>query len=322
MANNLEVIMKHVSPYILLSGILLSGTVLAGEKIDSSLSADGVSGVSIENIRGHVTVIGSDRNTVSVKGELEDDVEKFTFEQSGNQILIKVRAPQRNRSNNKDGSHFTVQLPDNMRVNFQGVSSHFTASDIAKSVEARTVSGDIEATNLTQVVELESVSGDIVANALSGKIRLSSVSGDIKDRDSSGRIELKAVSGSIDTISSATDVSLEAISGEMDFKLANVDDLSVNVISGDAEGKVNLADAGRVRMSGVSADLEISFQDNVQASFNLSASAGGKIVNDLTDDRVVKAKYGPSSRIKFSTGNGSASVKASVVSGTIKVSSH
>lgn len=320
MANYLEVVMYKLSHTLLISSLLFAGQALAGEKIDSSLSSDGITGVSIENIRGHVHVIGSQRDSVSVIGELEDEAEELIFEKSGNQINVKVKVPKKhNHGSNDDGSHLTVYVPDNIAINFQGVSSDFTAENITHSVDARTVSGDIKATNLSQDVELESVSGNVSAQGLSGKVLLSSISGDVKDRNSSGRIYLKAISGSIDTISSAQEVSLNGVSGDIDFELSQVEDLNINVVSGDADGKINLADNGRVKMSGVSSDLTLAFTNEVNANFKLNASAGGRIINDLTNDEVKRAKYGPSSKIKFSTGNGSASVKASVVSGTIKM---
>jgi DUF4097 and DUF4098 domain-containing protein YvlB len=320
MANHLEVVMNKLSQILVLSGVMFAGHVLAGEKVDSSLPIEGVMGVSIENIRGHVHVIGSSRDTVSVKGELEEEAEKLIFEKSGNQINVKVKVPQKhNHGRNDDGSHLTVYVPENMAINFQGVSSDFTVDNISHSVDARTVSGDIKATDLSQDVELESVSGNVSAQGLSGKVLLSSISGDVKDRNSSGRIYLKAISGSIDTISSAQEVSLNGVSGDIDFELSQVEDLNINVVSGNADGKINLADNGRVKMSGVSSDLTLAFTNEVNANFKLNASAGGRIINDLTNDEVKRAKYGPSSKIKFSTGNGSASVKASVVSGTIKV---
>ncbi len=304
-------------------GAFVSTFTFAGEKVDTALPADGVSMISIENVRGEIKVLGANQRTVSVKGELADEVEKLIFEQSGNRIILKVKEPKFNDyGNNRHGSRLTIELPSSMRVSFQGVSSDLVINDISSGVEARTVSGSIRANNIADVIELETISGDITAQSLSGKIRLSSVSGNIDDIDSTGRIELKAISGSIHTVSAAEDVSLNVVSGDMDFTLSEVTDLSISSVSGDAQGKVNLTEHGRVKMSGVSSDLSIKFQPNVQASFNLSTSAGGRIVNKLTNDPVERAKYGPSSKIRFSTGQGQATVKAHVVSGTVKVSSY
>ena len=73
-------------------------------------------------------------------------------------------------------------------------------------------------------------------------------------------------------------------------------------------------------MSSISGDLALKLQKNVQASFRLSASAGGDIINKITGQKANKAKYGPSSKLQFETGSANANVRASTVSGAISVS--
>ena len=313
-------ILQKVIPMMLFTATCSS---FAGEQIDKSLTLDNVSSVNIENLRGHVTVIGWDKDTITIKGELEDEAEGLIFNQKGSSVKIKVEL-ESNRHNywggNDQGSELIIHMPKSIRVSFDGVSSDITIENLHASAVIKTVSGSIVAKNLSERIELSSVSGDIDSKKLSGKISLASVSGDVTDRDSSGRLSLRAVSGEIDAKSAAKEVTVENVSGDIQLTLNDVDELSVSNVSGDFSAKLSLNDDGVVKMSSVSGSLALKFQKDVQASFKLSASAGGDITNKITNHKAQEAKYGSSSKLRFETGNANASVRASTVSGNIRVS--
>ena len=65
----------------------------------------------------------------------------------------------------------------------------------------------------------------------------------------------------------------------------------------------------------------IVYQDNsgIKIYDRKCGHAGGKITNNLSDDKMQKAKYGPSRWLKFSLHGGSAKVDVSTVSGRIKL---
>jgi DUF4097 and DUF4098 domain-containing protein YvlB len=293
---------------------------LAGEQVEQSMALNSANSVSIENLRGNVTIIGDDGDTVSVEGELDDKAQGFVFEQSGTRIRIKVEMPHNmHNSWNEKGSDLTIKIPEHVRVSFKGVSSNVDIRQFTDSVEIQTVSGDIVAEDLQKQIELITVSGNIDSKNLAGKIRLSSVSGDIDDRSSSGRAQLKTVSGELRSNSTATEVNVNSVSGDIELHLAAVDELNVSTVSGEFESKLTLNDNGFIKMSSVSGDLKLDFKNDVQASFNLKTNAGGDIVNRLSSAKAKRAKYGPSAKLSFETGNGKGSVRASTVSGHIEV---
>lgn len=309
--------LRNCLPLLLL---MVTTTSLAGEHVDESMSLGSVKHVTIENLRGEVTIIGNSGDTVSVTGELDDKAKGLTFEKSGSRIIIKVEVPHNNHNDwGADGSNLTIEIPQHVRVSFKGVSSDINISNFTNGSEVQTVSGDISAKNLMQQVELATVSGNIESKNLSGKIRLSSVSGDIHDRNSAGRAHFKTVSGSLSSSSSANEISANSVSGDIELRLAEVDELIVSTVSGQFESQLSLNDNGLLKMSSVSGDLDVEFKNDVQASFNLKANAGGDIVNRLTSAKAQRAKYGPSSKLFFETGNASSSVRASTVSGRIAV---
>jgi DUF4097 and DUF4098 domain-containing protein YvlB len=304
--------------------LLFIGTIfssMAGDSIDKHLAIDNATNVKIEILRGSITLSANDDNKVSVKGELDNDAKRFIFEREGSHINIKVLMPRLvGQDNSNGGSNLNISIPRQLKVNFVGVSTNTLLNGFSRSVEIKTVSGNINASALSSLVELTSVSGNIATHNLSGKIRLSTISGEITDKGSSGRLNLKAVSGNINTRSSAEEVTVSTVSGNIEVELLGVDELFVSTVSGDYQGNLVLNDNGTVKMSSISGSLDTFFKKSVQAKFKLAVSSGGQLINKLTSDKIVTEKYGNNSKLHFSTGNGNGSVKATTVSGHIKLS--
>lgn len=312
--------MKTFQKYMATIMLTVGLPSFAGEVIDESMKVDDATIVVVENLRGNVDILGMQSDSILITGELEDKAKGLTFERSGSRINIKVEIAHNSYNDHAEqGSQLTIKLPSNMRVNFNGVSSDVSIKDVNNGVDIQTVSGDIVAKNLSDKVELIAVSGNIDSDNLSGKIRLSSVSGDIEDKNSVGRAHFQTVSGHLMSQSSAKEIVAKSVSGDIELDLATVDELIVSTVSGEFEGKLALNDNGLIKMSSVSGDLLVNFQNDVQASFNLKTNAGGNIVNKLTTDKAKRAKYGPSAKLSFETGNGASSVRASTVSGSIEV---
>lgn len=314
--------MKSFNNYLMVAfasaSLLFIPTTFAGEEVDETLDSAGVNRVTIENLSGEVRVIGWDKSTVAVKGELDDNAEKLTFEKVGKTINIKVELPKRSKWSSS-GSELVIHMPSDIRMNFDGVSSDVNLKNLFKNVAVKTVSGNIKASNLKDRVELSSVSGNITARDLFGKINLATVSGNIKDENSSGRIKLQVVSGEITSNSRATEVFVSNISGDSNLKLANVDEFKASTVSGDTTVSLFLKGNGEVKASTVSGEIKFDFQDDIAADFRLNASAGGDLINKVTNQKADHAKYGPSSKLYFQTGDANGSVRLSTVSGDVKV---
>lgn len=300
------------------ASLLLTPLSLAGEKVNEKLASAGVNSVNIENLSGEVIIIGWDKASVTVKGELDDKAEKLTFEQVGNTINIKVELPNHG-SWNSDGSELTIHMPTNLRVNFESISSDVELENLTNNISVKTVSGDIKATKLSEHIELSSVSGNIKTKALTGKINLATVSGDIDDINSGGRLQLHAVSGEITSNSQASEVFVNNVSGNTELSLAKVDELRISAVSGDSEISLHLQSNGVVKASSVSGSVTLDFQNDIAADFRLKANAGGDLINKLTKHEAEEAKYGPSSKLYFQMGNASSSVRVSTVSGDVIV---
>ncbi len=314
--NNIKQLM--LMPLITCSALLCSFASVAGEKVNETLAVKEATTVAIENLSGKVNIIGWDKTTIRVKGELDDKAEKLVFEQVGSTINIKVELP--NHGNwSSEGTQLTIHMPDNLRVNFESISSDVELENLIHSVTVKTVSGDIKAKNLSQNIELSSVSGNIKSRALHGKIALSVVSGYIDDEGSAGRLELQSVSGEIESNTRANEVFANNISGNTELELAEINELKLSTVSGDSDVSLFLQQNGTVKASSVSGTVELDFQQAIEADFRLKANAGGDFINKLTSQKAQEAKYGPSSKLYFQTGNANGSVRVSTVSGDVVV---
>ncbi len=314
--------MKIMTPLMLL-GMMLSSISLMAKTIDQQLSADGIVAVKIENLRGKVRINGADTKAISVIGKLDEKAQNFVFKHELDKVLIQVQMPKQMNSSfwhsEEEESNLTITLPDHLAVEFTGVSTDVKVSEINSEVFIQTVSGDIKAADLSTKVSLKTVSGNIDAKNLSGEVVLSTVSGNINDKESKGQLVYRAVSGNIDASSKAQDIEASIISGNIDLNLDQIENANLSSISGHIEVSMVLRDQGRVKLSSVSGNTDLQVQEGVNAEFKVYSNADGKIINRVTKDQVKRAKYGPSSKLTTSTGKGSASVKASTVSGKVKI---
>jgi len=314
--------MNKVNKYIMAAltsvSLFFTAVSLAGEKVDATLPSSGVNAVTVENLSGEVIIIGWDKDSVTVKGELDDKAEKLIFEKEGKTINIKVDLPNHGSWNTK-GSDLTIHMPAHLRLNFESVSSDVELKNLTNNITVKTVSGDIKATEIGDRIELSSVSGSIRAKSLQGHINLSTVSGDIVDKDSVGSLQIQAVSGEIRSDSKANEVSINNVSGNTKLSLAEVDELKATTVSGDTKVSLSLKNNGVVKASSVSGSVELDFQNDVAADFRLKANAGGDLINKLTNQKADRAKYGPSSKLYFQTGDANSSVSVNTVSGDVIV---
>jgi len=295
---------------------------IAGDKVDEVLSVKIDMPITIENVRGSISIEGWNKAQVSVKGELDDKTEKFVFEKNSDGISIKVIVPQHlgfDRSSN-NGSNLVIKVPTSSPVTFDGVSTHIKLNNLQNSTNIRSISGNVNANNLAKHIEVSTISGNITATKLSGKVTLTSISGDIKSKDNSQRLRLENVSGNITANSTANNVQTNNVSGETTLKLAHIDDITINSVSDDVKVELTLNPNASVKASSVSGDIYFKFNGSLNARFQLESNVNDDIINKLTQDIAKKAKYGPGAKLNFTVGKANANVHVNTVSGDIEVS--
>jgi DUF4097 and DUF4098 domain-containing protein YvlB len=275
-----------------------TGVVHAGEAVDKTLPVkpDGV--VRIENVRGQIAVEGWDRDEVSVKGTLDDETKKFTFETSGSTTTVKVETP--NSLNRGEGSDLVIHVPAASRVRVDLVSAELSLKNLHGGIDGKTVSGDIDAADLGGRLEIETVSGAIKVAGAEGSVTFHSVSGDISADTNAEEIDISTVSGKADVRSGK-----------------RLKEATFNSVSGDVQISADLADGARIKGSSTSGDVRLDVNRDAGVVVELSATSGS-IKNGLTSDRASRGISG-SRDLEFTMGDGAGSIELTTVSGKLEL---
>ncbi|WP_299079899.1 hypothetical protein [uncultured Paraglaciecola sp.] len=301
----------------------LSLGVLATEKVDKSLAVSESPYVQIEHINGSAKVMAWDKSEVRVVGTLGERTKKFIFEQDGNEVLIKVKIKNNRGWGNwgsDDGDDLEIFVPRQSNLYYSAVNASVRVKQVRGGATVETVNGSIKVEELAGRIRLESVNGDISANALEGDVKIETVNGEIESRSAKGSEDsYGSVNGDIHVTSESRDISVETVNGDIKLMLGNVSQLMMETVNGAINAQLELDDNGEIEASSVGGSIRLALQEDVSARFDIEGHAGGRIINNLSDDQMQKAKYGPSRWLKFALNGGSAKVEVSSVSGRVKL---
>lgn len=307
-----------------LLSMTMIGMAQAGERVDKTLDAASNGYVEIEHVSGFARVKGWSRNEVKVTGELGDRTEAFVFERDGNEVVIHVEVKKGRRGwsnwDDDDGDRLEIYIPENSKVSYTSTNARVEISEIFGGADISTVNGEIDAKELAGRLRLEAVNGDIDAKDLSGNIKIETVNGDIRDRSENAKeATYDSVNGDIEVFTHSSELRAETVNGDIELSLNKVDLLNLSTVNGSIDARMKLARQGDVRANSVGGSIDLYFQPDVSARFDIEGHAGGRISNNLTNDKVQKAKYGPSRWLEFSMNGGEAKVDVSTVSGRVRL---
>jgi DUF4097 and DUF4098 domain-containing protein YvlB len=309
---------------LIFAGLLcLSWSALADEKINRSLDVSKAPYVQIEHVNGSAKVIAWDKSEVKVTGTLGDSTEKFIFEKDDNEVLIKVKVKNNHGWNNwgsDNGDDLEIFVPRQSKVYYSAVNANIELEKIRGGARVETVNGSIDAKELAGRIRLESVNGRVTADSLEGDVKISTVNGSIDSRSSKGKEDsYDSVNGSIEVFSESGDINVETVNGDIELKLGKVHQLNLDTVNGSIDARLELDEDGELEASSVGGSIRLYLQSDVSARFDIEGHAGGSITNNLSADKMQKAKYGPNRWLKFSVNGGSAKVNVSTVSGRVKL---
>lgn len=256
---------------VLLLASVASNAAAEGREVNEQRDIPATASVNIDNMRGDLKVIGSDRSTAEVTGTLDEKAEGFTMEMRGNTLFIKVEMPRNMdwRGERDEGSNLVVRLPQSVGLSVSGVSMDVDVTDMLGGTQVTSVSGDLSARNLQGNIRLNTVSGDLVTRQLAGDIALETVSGDIDDRDASGTaVSYQSVSGDILAITGITKVNAQTVSGDVELDLDTIESLTLKNVSGDANVGLELLPNAQLQATSVSGDLRLTFAVSLTPSLN------------------------------------------------------
>ena len=299
-------------------------SIVAAQKVDKTIEASPDGYVEIEHLNGVAEIKGWDRQEVRVVGTLGDKTDKFIFHRDGNEVVIKVKVKVKRShgwgNNDDEGDDLQIFVPNNSKLSYTSVNAEVDLAGIAGGVDVNTVNGGIEANVLAGRIRLESVNGNIRGVKLDGDVKIETVNGDIHSLSSGGKDDkYESVNGDIIITSAGKEVRVETVNGDMELTLSLIEHLNINTVNGSIEARVKLAQEGEIRASSVGGSVTLLFADNVSARFDIRGHAGGRILNELSGDKVQKGQYGPGRWLEFALNGGNGKVNVSTVSGRVKL---
>lgn len=315
--------MKLFPLSVLVLGLSASMQVLAvGQAIDESRDVSKSQHISLEVMRGEVNIQAVAKNQFKVVGTLDEQAEGYELTSSGNNTTFKVKMPKRLfggswGDGNKEGSKLTIEVPTGAHVEFTGVNANVQANGIQGGTELTTVNGRIVAEQLAGQVHLETVNGEITSKANQGHLKLESVNGQIHDESTGESLEISTVNGEVKSSSQAKELEVSTVNGEVNLNLNGSERVEFSTVNGELTLTLAGTKAPRISGSSVSGEMNLTLPEVDSVRVSVEAAAGGGITNQLTQDPVHKAKYGPSRSLEFVLGSGEGRIELETVSGDI-----
>jgi DUF4097 and DUF4098 domain-containing protein YvlB len=277
-------------------------SVANAKDLNQSLAADPDGRVTIFNMAGSVNVEGWSRKDVEVTGSLGDDVEEFVFVRDGDEIKIKVKVPDRQKSHIDITSELTIHVPKDSSIEIATISAEIEVEGVQGEQELQSVSGDIETQSFAAEVVAESVSGDI------------DVQGDGKSADA----ELVSVSGDITAENLAGSVAAESVSGGVVIAGGSFDRARIETVNGEIVYRSALRKGGKLSVETINGSVIIDFVGDVSARFDID-TFNGDIENCFGPEAQRTSRYAPGLELSFTEGAGDGRVAISTFNGDLTI---
>ncbi|WP_413625533.1 MULTISPECIES: DUF4097 family beta strand repeat-containing protein [Luteibacter] len=262
--------------------------------------------VSIENVKGEVTVTAWDKNQVQVSGTLGDGARPLEIEGDERNVDIRVEGDE------KKGRWFSWGNDSSMQPTILNVRVPRSVA-----VDINVVSAPVSIDGLDGGrIDVESVSGRIRANLRSPEVSMQTVSGTIDLAGRAGRADLQTVSGDITAPNVSDKVDAQTVSGRMTIGGGPWKEANFSTVSGDTQINGSVVEGGKIDVDSMSGDVQIQLPPGTSAHLEASTFSG-----DLRSDwgSTSKGEDGPGKELKTTIGGGAGNIHVESFSGDVRV---
>jgi DUF4097 and DUF4098 domain-containing protein YvlB len=284
---------------------LAIGQAIAETPINLSAAARPDAHVSIDNVKGEVTVTAWDKPQVEVSGSLGSGARPLKIEGDDRNLDIKVSGGDDSRwfswkSDNSMGSTIlNVRVPKGVSLDINVVSAPVTIDGLDGGK-----------------VNVESVSGRVRMNARTRSISLNTVSGSIDLGGHADDATLQTVSGDVTAPSVGSTLKAETVSGHMSINGGPYRRAELSTVSGDLQLGGGIEGDGSINIDSMSGDVQVSVPANLSARITAS-SFSGQLRSDFGEAK--KGDEGPGSELDATAGNGRGKLHVETFSGDLKI---
>ncbi|NKB37342.1 MAG: hypothetical protein GKR93_09260 [Gammaproteobacteria bacterium] len=306
--------------------VSLSSFLHADEKVNLSLEVAENANINIQDPHSQIEILSWEKNSMQISGEISDEASDFSFEKSGNGAIFEVEyANQKNWKEILDAgsrSRLRIYVPINSFVEVSNITGAIKVSGVKGGTSVESISASVLIEQLADRIGVETINGNIESNNNHGRLDIETVNGNFTDQSSSGELKVSTVQGNINSTSKFAMVEVEVVNGNLDLQLDKVDELAIDSVNGRVSASMSLNKKGDVTISNVNGKINLVFNKDVSAEFEIQTYVGGTIVNKLTEDKAKKEEFGPGRSLSFTTADGSAQVEVSTVGGKVSLAGH
>ncbi|MEZ2419407.1 DUF4097 domain-containing protein [Luteibacter sp. RCC_6_2] len=293
----------YLTPLLLALSI---GEAFASTPINLSKDIRPNAKISIENVKGEVTVTAWDKNQVQVSGSLGDGARPLELEGDDRNVEIRVEGDE------KKGNWFSWGNDSSMQPTVLNVR-------VPRAVEVNinVVSAPVSIDGLDGgKIDVESVSGRIRANLRSPRVSMQTVSGTIDLAGRAGEAELQTVSGDITAPNIGDKIEAQTVSGRMTIGGGPWKEASFSTVSGDTQVNGAPARGGKLDVDSMSGDVQLQLPADASARLEASTFSG-----DLRSDwgNPSRGDDGPGKELKTTVGGGDAFIHVESFSGDVRI---
>jgi DUF4097 and DUF4098 domain-containing protein YvlB len=293
----------YITPLLLALSI---GQAFASTPINLAKDIRPNAKVSIDNVKGEVTVTAWDKNQIQVSGTLGDGARPLEIEGSDGNVEIHVDSDSKTHSVFSWGSDTRMQ-PTVLNVRVPK----------AVSVEINVVSAPVSIDGLDGgKVEINSVSGRIRGNLRSPDINLQTVSGSIDLAGSAVKADLQTVSGDITAPNVTERVEAQTVSGRMTIGGGPWKQANFSTVSGDTQITGGPSRDGKIDVDSMSGDVQLQLPSDTSAKLDASTFSGS-IRSDFGNPS--SEDDGPGKKLKATIGSGGGNIHVESFSGDVKL---
>jgi len=293
----------YLTPLLLAFSI---GQAMASTPINLSKDIRPDAKVTIDNVKGEVTVTAWDKNQIQVSGTLGDGARPLEIDGDNREVDIHVEGDEK-KGNWLSWGNDTRMQPTVLNIRVPR----------SVSVSINVVSAPVSMDGLDGgKIDVDSVSGRVRANLRSPEVTMQTVSGTIDLAGRAGKADLQTVSGDI-TAPSVTDrVEAQTVSGRMTVGGGPWKEANFSTVSGDTQVTGGLVRDGKLTVDSMSGDVQIQLPGDTSARLEASTFSG-----DLRSDfgTPSKGEDGPGKELKTIIGSGNGTIHVESFSGDVRI---
>jgi hypothetical protein len=275
------------------------------KSVDEHRQVDPQGQIEVVNVAGRIEVIGWDKPELAVTGTIGSAVEKLDITTAGSRTTVRVVTHGSHgitfgwSATSSGEAKLVLHVPTHSSLTAQLVSADLVVSGVAGDQDVRTVSGDVQS-SAQREVRIHTVSGDVRLGAGAG----------------SRLIDIGTVSGDLQVNGGGGELTINTVSGDGTIKTGATSRVYLKTVSGDFNVALGLAADGRFEAESISGDLQVDFAGALPpAEYDLQTFSGD--LDTCTGRKAEREGYGPTHRLNFREGAGTARVRVDTKSGDV-----